>query len=150
KVTLASEVSDIGALLPSWELSLRARNRADRTIYSYVESVRLLENFLADAGMATDVARLTRESIETFVADQLAKWAPATASVRFKSLQQFMKWCVEEGELTANPMVNMRPPQLPEVPVPVVSDATLTPLLRVCSGKGFEDHRDTAMLRIFI
>jgi site-specific recombinase XerD len=149
-LTVASEVSEIGALLPSWELSLRARNRAPRTIYSYVESVRLLENFLLEAGMSTDVARLSRESIETFMEDQLARWTPATASVRFKSIQQFVKWCIEEGELASNPMVNMRPPQLPEVPVPVVNDATLTALLKACAGKSFDDHRDTAMLRMFI
>jgi integrase len=47
-------------------------------------------------------------------------------------------------------MANMKPPSLPEVPVPIVDDTTLTALLKVCSGKGFDDRRDTALLRMFI
>jgi site-specific recombinase XerD len=148
-VTDVSEVT-IGDLIPSWELSLVAQGRAKRTIQGYTESARLLEHFLQETGMTTAADKLTREHVEMFMADQLARWKPATAVVRFKSLQQFFKWGLEEREVTANPMANMKPPSLPEVPVPIVDDTTLTALLKVCSGNGFEDRRDTALLRMFI
>jgi site-specific recombinase XerD len=140
----------IGDLIPSWELSLVARGRAKRTIQGYTESAWLLECFLQDTGTTTAADKLTREHVETFMADQLARWKPATAVVRFKSLQQFFKWALEEREVTADPMANMKPPSLPDVPVPLVDDTTLTALLKVCSGKGFDDRRDAALLRMFI
>lgn len=148
-MTTVPEVSELGDLVDSWRLSLVARNRSPRTIRSYIDSLHLLEKFLQGARMTTAVDRLTREHIEMFIADQLAKWAPATASVRFKSLQQFFKWALEEREITADPMAHMKPPAVAEVPVPVVNDVTLTALLKACSGKTFEDKRDLAILRVF-
>lgn len=47
-------------------------------------------------------------------------------------------------------MARMKPPIVPEVPVPVVSDDDLKRLLRACNGKTFEDKRDVAILRVFI
>jgi site-specific recombinase XerD len=53
----------------------------------------------------------------------LEQWAPATASNRYRALQAFFRWCVEEGELHESPMRHMRPPHVPEVPVTVLSAA---------------------------
>ena len=47
-------------------------------------------------------------------------------------------------------MVRMKPPAVPEVPAPVVSDANLRKLLKACEGPTFEDRRDVALLRTFI
>ena len=48
--------------------------------------------------------------------------------MRYKSLQQFFKHCVEEDELEVSPMTGMRAPNVEERPVPVVSDDILTKL----------------------
>ena len=76
--------------------------------------------------------------------------SPATALVRFKSLQQFFRHCVEEGELEVSPMSGMRPPKTDEVPVPIIGDEVLTALLKARSGKSFVDRRDAAILRVFL
>ncbi len=47
-------------------------------------------------------------------------------------------------------MANMKPPTIPDVPVPVVSDEDIKKLLKVCDGKEFEQLRDTAILRMFV
>jgi integrase len=47
-------------------------------------------------------------------------------------------------------MARMKPPSVPEAPVPIVSDADLTKLLKTCSGTSYEQRRDTAILRLFI
>jgi site-specific recombinase XerC len=59
------------------------------------------------------VNAVKRADVRDFIADQLERWKPATALNRYRSLQAFFKWCVAEGELEANPMVGMKPPQLP-------------------------------------
>jgi site-specific recombinase XerD len=143
-------VNDIDELVRGWELSLRARNRSPQTIYSYLDSLEKLRSFLVRVGMPTTVDRINREHLESFVAEQLERWKPKTAQIRYGNLVQFFKWCVEEGEITQTPMVNMKPPVVPEVPVPVVVDDDLRKLLAACDGKGFTERRDSAILRLLI
>ena len=47
-------------------------------------------------------------------------------------------------------MERMKPPSVPETPVPVVSDADLKKLLVACNGRTFRDRRDEALLRVMI
>jgi len=142
--------TDIAALLRGYELSLRARNRSPRTITSYLQTVEIFRAFLVEAGMPTVVDRLTRGHVEAFISDQLSRWRPKTAHVRYGDLRQFFNWCVDEGEAPAHPMDRMKPPALPEVPVPVVSDSDLRKLLKACEGKDFDNRRDLALLRVMI
>jgi len=44
----------------------------------------------------------------------------------------------------------MRPPKIPEELVPLVAEDDLRKLLASTDGKGFEDRRDMAMLRVLI
>lgn len=143
-------INDIDELVRGWELSLRARNRSPQTIKSYLDSLEHFRDFLVRVGMPTTVDRINREHLESFVAEQLERWKPKTAQIRYGNLVQFFKWCVEEGEITATPMVNMKPPVVPEVPVPVVVDDDLKKLLSACDGKGFNERRDAAILRLLI
>jgi site-specific recombinase XerD len=80
--------------------------------------------------------------------DLLARHKPATASNRFQALQQFFRYLLDEGEIDHSPMDRMAPPQVPEQPVPVLSEDDLRKLLADCAGKEFEDRRDEAMIRL--
>ena len=137
-------------LLLGYELSLRARNRSPKTITSYLQTAMIFREYLERVGMPTRVDRITREHVEAFIADQLARWKPKTAHVRYGDLRQFFNWAVEEGEAPSHPMARMKPPSLPEVPVPVVCDADLRRLLKVCEGRDFDRRRDMALLRMMI
>jgi site-specific recombinase XerD len=148
KLSEAITYGTLEVLIPSWERSLRAANRSPKTIRAYGDSVRLFEKFAADKLGVTAVDKMGRDVVETFIEDQLARWKPTTASVRYRCLQQMFKWLLDEGEISTNPMQNMKPPTVPEVPVPVVSDADLTKLLAACEGTGYEDRRDHALLRV--
>jgi site-specific recombinase XerD len=141
---------DILAMAQSFDLHLAAANKAPRTRQTYIEAVHRLASFLAERGMPTDVANITREHVESFIADLVGRWSPATAANRFRSIQQFFKWLRDEGEITETPMVRMRPPTVPDVPVPVLRDEQLTALLKACEGSDFEDRRDAAIISLFI
>jgi hypothetical protein len=54
--------------------------------------------------MPTDVRLLTREHVETFMVQQVERFRPKTAQIRYGDLQQFFKWAVEEREVTSSPM----------------------------------------------
>jgi integrase/recombinase XerC len=146
----------------SLQRTLRAEGKSQQTVYSYLLSVRLLFEFLGERrhDLTVDLARddirdfITEQGRQRLIADSLGRkhrsGSPATALVRFKSLQQFFRHCIEEGELEVSPMAALRAPKTDEVPVAIVGDEVLTSLLKARSGKSFVDRRDAAILRIFL
>ena len=145
----ASTVGNLDTLIPSWTRSLRAANKSPNTVEVYSGAARQLVDYLRAHGMPTQAANVTREHIEAFLEDLLTRRKPATANNRYRALSQLFKYLEEEGEIAANPMVRMKPPKVPEVPVPVVSEDDLRRLLKAAEGKEFEDRRDTAIIRLF-
>jgi site-specific recombinase XerD len=57
---------------------------------------------------------------------------------------------VDEEVIAVSPMAKMSQPQVPEQPVPILTEAELVALLKVTGGKGFEQRRDHAILRLFV
>ena len=138
------------ALSRSFRRTLEAENKSPRTIEAYTDAVRLLATYCQAHGHPILAAELRREHIQEFIADQLARWKPATAHNRYRGLHAFFKWAVTEGDLQASPMDGMRPPQLPEQPVGVVRAEHLTRLLRTCEGRDFTSRRDTAVILLLV
>jgi site-specific recombinase XerD len=144
-------LDDLRTLLPDWQTSLKARLPKDsQTIPSYLRCARNLVDFLAAAGMPTTATGVRREHIEAFLAEMVDRLAAATVAKHYRSLQQLWKWLEEEGEIPASPMAKMRPPAVPEQPVPVFTDDELRRLLDAAKGTDFDARRDTAILRGFI
>ena len=106
--------------------------------------------WLAEQGMPTDAATVTREYIEAWLADLHQRLSPATVARHYRNLQQLWRWLIDDGEITRSPMERMRPPAVPEQPVPLISEADLVALLAACKGNTFENRRDTAILRLLI
>src|SRR3954449_12426665 len=133
-------------LLRSFARSLRARNRSPRTVQAYLESARLLVEYSG----GRDLDLLTRGDSEDFLGDQLSRHRATTAAGRYRNLQQFYRWAVEEQLVEVSPMAGLRPPTVPETPVPVLDEATIGRLLGTMNGREFEDRRDTAIVRLFL
>jgi site-specific recombinase XerD len=135
------------AVLRAFARHLAAVGKSQRTIQSYLEAARLLAGFLA--GHVT-LEQATSADIEDFLIHLIASHSPTTASVRFKSLQQFYGWLAREEWINANPMAGMRAPRPTEKPVPVLPDDDLGALIAACQGKELADRRDEAMVRLFV
>jgi site-specific recombinase XerD len=146
----AASVSDLRALIPDFERSLRAANKSPKTIQIYREAANRLVEFLLATGMPTNAPDIGREHVEAYLEEHLATHKPATTNQHYRSLAQLFKFLDEEGEISSNPMAKMKPPKVPEEPVPVVSDDDLRKLLVSMSGKSYEDVRDSAILRLFV
>jgi site-specific recombinase XerD len=128
---------------------MRARNLAPKTIKTYLEAAGQLVDHVTAAGVGS-MAEIERHHIEEFIAEQVETRSAATASVRFRALQQVFTWCLDEEELDVNPMAKMRPPIVPERPVPVLGEEQARALLKACAGSGFVMRRDTAIVRLFL
>lgn len=111
---------------------MRASNLAPSTQEIYLKAVRQLSVFLAEHDLPSDVSEIRREHVEAFIADLLSRTKPANAANRFRSLQQFFKWAVEEEEIAESPMAKMRPPRIPEQPAPLLSTDDMRALLDTC------------------
>lgn len=143
--------ADIITNLASFIRHLRAENLSPKTEQTYSESVTQLAAFLEAQGMPLEVTHITREHAESFISHLLETRKPATANNRYRGLQSFFKWLVDEGELKSNPMERMKPPRVPEAPPDVLREDQLKALLATCDrGNTFEDRRDAALIRVFI
>lgn len=145
-----TNVGELSVLLTSWRLHLEASNLSPRTIRSYTDDGALFAAFLARQGMPTAAGSIRREHVEAFIAAELERTAPASAATRYRSLQRLFSWLDDEGEVSGSPMTKMRPPIIPEQPVPVLSDDEVRRLLDSCTGKDFRDRRDLAIIRLFL
>jgi site-specific recombinase XerD len=143
-------IDDIRTLLPDWRRHLKAKNRTEATIASYLTAGRALADWLAAQGMPTIVSRIRRDHIEAYLAHAVDRLKPATVAKQYRSLQQLWKWLEDDGEIPASPMARMHPPAVPEQPVPILTDDELRRLLDACKGTDHDARRDTAILRVFI
>jgi site-specific recombinase XerD len=132
----------------SFERHLRAKNLSDGTVASYLVGARQFTAFLEPRGRELEEA--TRADLEAFIADLLSRRSPATASTRYKQLQALYRWLEDEEEIAVNPMARMKPPIVPDKPVPVVPEDALRRLLAACAGKSFEARRDTALITFLL
>ena len=143
--------SGIRVNIPPFRRYLRAKNRAPKTVKTYEEAVERFAGFLEAQGMPQDVANVRREHVESFIADLLERYTPATAANRYRSLQQFFKFLVEDGEIRESPMAKMTPPMIPDHAPAVLQEDDLRKLLATCQkGQSFEERRDLAILRLMI
>ncbi len=141
---------DYAILVQAFRRALLAEHASPLTIKAYTEALGQLGRFLAARGMPTVVAHLTREHVEEFVSEQLARWTPSTARLRYHALRRFFRWAVEEGEIAASPLGRVRAPRVEPPPVPTLSDDELRRLLRACEGRDVRARRDTALVRLLM
>lgn len=85
----------ITRLTSSFALSLQAANKAPKTIKSYLEAVRLFTDYVTRHELPLEITAIERQHVEGFITEQLEQHTASSAPVRYKSLQQFFRWCVE-------------------------------------------------------
>jgi hypothetical protein len=113
-------------LLRSFERHLRAENRSDQTVATYLIALRQAEAFLTGS-RGTTLGEAGRADLEAYLGDLLTRRAPATAATYYKVLKLLYQWLEDEDELPASPMAKMRPPIVPDQPVPVIPDDLWVP-----------------------
>ena len=64
----------------------------------------------------------------------LDRYSAAYASNQFRALQRFFKWLADEEEIP-DPMAGLKPPRVPDKPVPVFTGEELQRLEHACAGR---------------
>lgn len=161
---------DFVEMFKSWRRTLNARGRSQKTIDAYEASLRYLGAFVYALGdrreavadvvgddtiyrldQVTEVANVTRDHIEAFIAYELTVRASSTAHQRYRGLRAFYTWLEErEDDDFKDPMARVKPPKVDETLVPWVREPEVQKLLATCKTKSFSDRRDEAILRVML
>lgn len=138
-------------LLGPYQRHLAAENKTPKTISIYRRAADDLLRHLEARGLPTEPGAIGREQVDDFMAAFLATHAATTASITYRALQQLFRWLEQDNYVVESPFRKMRPPQVPEQPVPVVSEEQLRALLKTVERKrDFRSVRDYAILRTFV
>ena len=135
--------------IDDYRLSLHAANKSKSTQDVYTLALTYFDRYLAEQGMPRHLSGIRREHIEAWLAAVRDAGPPRHRVGLLQELQPFWRWCIEEGFIRESPMVHMRPPSVPEQPVPILKVEQIKALLKTCEGSRFEDRRDAAIIRVF-
>ena len=140
--------SALGAEIASFGRWLRFANKSEKTIDVYLGAARKLAGWLAEHDV-TEWAEVRAEHVREFTIAVLETRSAGYANNLFRALQQYFKWWSDEHE-APNPFTGLKPPMLPEQPVPVLREDQLRALLRSCEGKELVQRRDAAIIYLFL
>ncbi|MDZ7886169.1 MAG: tyrosine-type recombinase/integrase [Mycobacterium sp.] len=94
---------------------------------------------------------LDRATVRTWVADLLDGGAAAAAArTRQMAVKRYSAWLLEEGEIDADLIRDLKPPKLDTRVVHGLTDEQCAALIKACIGKEFVDRRDEAVTRLLI
>src|SRR3954465_5623542 len=124
-------------LLSSFRRRLRAASKAPRTIELYSQSVRYFSRWLVEHDRPATLDELTRHAISAWLADLAENCEPSTVATRLRGMRRFCRWLVVEGQVNKAPTEGIEIGTAPDKPVPILSDAEITALLKTCAvGRG--------------
>lgn len=141
---------DLGDEVGSFFREKRSERISPNTIATYGSALRMFTAFLLAHGYPTSLAAIRDEHVTEWLNGLHASVAPATVHNRFRALKTFFTWYGTKIDGFLNPMRRMRPPRLPKYEPRVLSLDELRAVLGTCRGKGFDDVRDAAILRILM
>ncbi|MGH3288657.1 MAG: tyrosine-type recombinase/integrase [Streptosporangiaceae bacterium] len=143
---------DAGVLQPeisSFGLHLAAEGKAGKTVRTYTEAVQwFAAAHLRHQTGLTSWEQVGKQDIQRWIVRLLDRYSSAYASNQYRALQQFFKWLAAEDEVP-DPMAGLKPPRVPDKPVPVFAAADLPRLERACAGRAFAQRRDAALIAVF-
>jgi hypothetical protein len=138
------------SLIRDFVRHLKGANRAANTQTIYRRAAQGLVTFLEQEGPLPGPRQLTKRHVEAYMAHLIDTRSASMANVVYRALQQLMRWLLDEEEIDRSPMERMRPPIVPEKPVPVLTEAQLRALLATAKSASFVDRRDTAIIRLLL
>lgn len=96
-------VVGIAGLAVSFLRVQRAEGKSPLTVKLYAVRIARLVRFVEAETTSDDISGLIRRRMTDFYATRAASVAPSPVSIDFRVHRVFLRWCVEEGKMTASP-----------------------------------------------
>jgi site-specific recombinase XerD len=117
-----------------------------RTVRTYTEAVQWFAGEHLRKQAANDAwEQVTRQNVQQWIVWLLDRYSNAYASNQYRALQQFFKWLAAEDAIP-DPMAGLKPPRVPDKPMPVFAAGDLSRLER---ARAFAERRDAALIAVF-
>ncbi|GAA0969601.1 tyrosine recombinase XerC [Acrocarpospora macrocephala] len=148
---LRPQGAPLPGLIESWQISLDAASKSDKTIRSYTDTARAFHRWARKNNVPDDAENIEAPHIRRFLIAERERTSAATAATHFRNLRVFFNWLIREKERTwESPVMAADAPNVPNKVRKYLTDDDLTALLKACAGNDFESRRDTAIIRIFM
>lgn len=145
-IHMSQSTVDLAALLPSWQLALRAERKSPATVKTYTQGI---TSFLHWCDATGTPAVLDKTTVQEFVVSILESGQTAkTASTRLLPVKRFSAWLADEGEIDADQLIGVKQPKIDTKVVDALTDDQLRDLIAACKGKGYTHRRDEAIVRL--
>lgn len=155
RANLGAQLGPISSFLPGYELHLRAKGQAEKTIEKKLLAVRQVMAFLGDP----DVGTITRADVEAFIAKRFEQAKRSSVATSVVALRAFFGSGKQPGYLAVDlggydsPMAGIVTPDYEEPVIDAPAHDFLGAILTAVEkkrDKEYEDLRDAALLRCFI
>lgn len=139
-------------LSQSWTRYLRANDKSQFTIRNYERTLRLLSEWLDEHDVTTDVREIDPDDLTDFIQHVRDTTSANNSAHHYRNVRAFFSWLVDEKTLTRqdDPMADVPRPRETRVKRPAIPLGEADKLLKACSGSGFLNRRDTAIIRVFL
>lgn len=141
--------AEFEVLIESWDLALAADGYSGNTRSSYRQAVRSLARWLANADAAIGPAGVGRDHVRGWLAHLRDTTSPNTARGWFAGVRHFCRWMVAEGEAGQDATLGIRTPKQGDPHTPTLRDDQIAAMLATCTGAGFAERRDAAIIYVF-
>lgn len=146
----APTADDLGTLLSSWTVHLRAERKSAATVKAYTDGVRAFMAWAADNDVPPALDRATVNAFSAWLLDDVGR-EPATVRSRQLSLKRFSSWLADEGEISEDRLIGLKSAKLDSKVIEPLNDDEIRALLKACSeGDTFRARRDTAVVRFML
>ena len=146
---MADVPRELEALYAAWMRSQKARNLRRRPCAPTRERPAVPATGWSPSAPRSRPDGVRRSDCETWLIHLTETRSASTAKTRHTGMSRFFAFLLDEEESDPIPMDKVRPPAVPEVPVPMLSDDELGRCSATCEGKTYADRRDTAIMRLF-
>lgn len=139
------------ACLESWELALRAGNKAAKTLRSYIDVATMFIAYLNDNSLPCDAEGVRAEHVQAFIVREIHRTSPASADVCFRNLRVWWNWMCSTDvaeRTTPSPVLKGDRPNVAAKVKRYVTEDEQRRLLATAASNSFEDRRDRALLMV--
>ncbi|MFC1930173.1 tyrosine-type recombinase/integrase [Chloroflexota bacterium] len=152
-------------LLRDYRLYSDAEGKSPKTIETVAGSVKMLWQFLADAGLPTSADSIGPDELRAFILDlkrrpcfsnhpyarpQERSLSPHSVNTYLRSIRAFWSWLEEEDIIATNPFDRVKVPKAPRKVVATFSEAQIRDLLTVIDTSTAEGRRDYLIIVLFL
>jgi site-specific recombinase XerD len=143
----------LAAIVPEWQLALRAENKSPGTIDVYSDGAQRYLRWCE----TSDTVPMARTSLHTWMAQMLDSGAAAgTVRTRQLAVKRFSAWLIATGQLPTDPFVGIKGPAQRYPVVTPLTDDELRALIATCTtpthrpGEPLHHRRDEAIIRLMM